>query len=894
MSDRLIDRCTGFAHAGRAALAWVHDAENADYVGQARQAVLDRSLRKYVRRAEKLGAAAASHMAVSVYGPSQNGKSFLISVLARPQGGLLIADYAGPDGQMDYISQINPAGEGESTGLVTRFTLQKPLTPEGFPIPLTLLSEADILQTIANSFFNDGDESEEPLTPEQLQAHIDAFASQADGGALPGLTPDDVWEIADYFDRNFKANTYADRLTGFWPDAARIAPRLSRDRRAQFFAILWGKHDEFTTLYRRLGAALDKIGHPSALYTGTDALIPRDTSIIDVAVLRHLGKPDEQPLGVRTPAGQTLQLGRGEVCALAAELVLPMRDEPDPMFAHTDLLDFPGARNRFTYNFAAEFRNPDADRLPNLFLRGKVAFLFDRYVEAQAINAMLLCIRDSNMEAKDLPGLVENWIAMTQGRTPEERAQIACILFFVMTFFDKHLTDSAAGADDTERFNKRVFMSLLEKFRKSEGWVDHWAPDQPFDNCFWVRNPNFWVEALFDYEKHEDGRTTETLKPEKVARIGELKDGCLKAPNVRAHFRDPEAAWDAAMAENDGGVTYLVSHLKAVCQPGAKARQIDGQMRILEKDLLDALGEFHVSDDLLERRAKAEEAANAVIDGLEIARENRSFSSLIAALMVDQDTVMDRMAQLPSKVRIGTGAPDAAPRPGNGNGNGHGAAAAPARPGRPMRPGGPRPEAAPAPVVVEAAPINEVRTLSREAFQAETAMAVWAERLEALKSDTRFIRGLGMTPDAIATLVAELQKAARRLALESQMVTALAELKFGLTLAQQARPSSLQATEMINRFVTTLGNTQEDLTQRAKVPTEDGDRPVFKPKPQIDDAQRLPDQPRPALDAFWTDWVYALYALFTDNAMDGQDDRGEQNLRLGQIIAAISEKRGQL
>ena len=118
-------------------------------------------------------------MSVSVFGPSQAGKSFLVSVLARPSEGRLVADFPGPGGQLDYISEINPEGEGESTGLVTRFTMTKEPMPEGFPIQLNLLSEADVARTIINSFYMDGDQSEPAPDAAGLNAHIEAFKSKA-------------------------------------------------------------------------------------------------------------------------------------------------------------------------------------------------------------------------------------------------------------------------------------------------------------------------------------------------------------------------------------------------------------------------------------------------------------------------------------------------------------------------------------------------------------------------------------------------------------------------------------------------------------------------------------------------------------------------------------------
>ena len=84
-------------------------------------------------------------------------------------------------------------------------------------------------------------------------------------------------------------------------------------------------------------------------------------------------------LPVRTAAGQDAQLNRAVITALAAELVFPMEEQPSPFFAETDLLDFPGARNRFELPLSITLKNPE-EAVTNMLLRGKVAYLFDRFI----------------------------------------------------------------------------------------------------------------------------------------------------------------------------------------------------------------------------------------------------------------------------------------------------------------------------------------------------------------------------------------------------------------------------------------------------------------------------------------------------------------------------------
>jgi hypothetical protein len=71
---------------------------------------------------------------------------------------LRAAGYLRPE--VDFIADINPYGDKEATGLVTRFTVKKPKTPPGFPVFLRLLTQSDLIKILANSYFSDADQQE--------------------------------------------------------------------------------------------------------------------------------------------------------------------------------------------------------------------------------------------------------------------------------------------------------------------------------------------------------------------------------------------------------------------------------------------------------------------------------------------------------------------------------------------------------------------------------------------------------------------------------------------------------------------------------------------------------------------------------------------------------------
>lgn len=895
MTDQnaIAERCNEVSALSRKALEWVMDDANTESVALERK-TLNQLLRKSARRAERLARSAQTKMSVSVFGPSQAGKSFLVSVLARPSEGRLVADFNGPGGQLDYIREINPEGEGESTGLVTRFTMSKDVMPDGFPIQLNLLTEADVARTIINSFYMDGDQSEPAPESSDLTAHLEAFKSKVGGADVAGISYEEVLEIQEYIQTAFGRTAYAAALKPFWDDAALMAPRMSIPDRAAFFEILWGGHEPFTQLYVQLAEALAKIDHAEVVHTPLNALIPRETSIIDVKALHGLFNGDaSDTLQVRTSSGKVTDLPRSIVCALAAELVFPMLEEPSPIFGETDLLDFPGARNRFEQPLSKTLADPETT-LTQLLLRGKVAYLFDRYVENQEITSMLLCVPDSNMETLDLPGLVDNWIALTHGNLPKLRNNVDCILFFVLTKFDKHLGESAAGGGEATRFERRMQASLLEKFgRSKDGWVENWTPGVPFKNCYWLRNPNFFVEGLIDYD---DQQRELGIRTEKADRVAELKKGCLEAESVQNHFKDPEAAWDAALSLNDGGVSYLTQELTAVCVPDSKVRQLGAQIDKVANDIAMSLSPYHVSDDVEQRIEDKRNSAAEIIDGLELTLQSHRFGAFLGALCVDQDAVQDRISRVPSSIRISNAVIATTAESTRKTGP----AASPARPMRPGRPGRPaRPTAsavattATADDAVQTQVSNGIRTMVPEEFQANTAIDIWVERLTEFREDESLLSSLSLSSATANDLVNELIYGLRRTDVPGDIMRQLKAIDYGLTVDKQAAPAAIVCSEAINSFIQTLGTAKLSANERPVVELADGTlRPVFSDRPTSDNAFDLPAEQRAAAQETWTDWVYTLEALFIGNAKD--TDAGEinidQNLALGKILSGLAEE----
>ncbi len=882
-NERVAATCRQTADAAMRAVAWFQD--NPDKVRQ-EQASLVREFRKYALSARKLEAAATRPMCVGVFGPSQAGKSYLISALARRGTDPLMAKFADRPEGVDFVREINPEGGQESTGLVTRFTIRDVEAPAGASVALRLLSQTDIAKILGNTYLSDIAVSEhQAVDPQKVRDVIEAASRSAQPAPVDPLTADDIYEMQEYFEKQFKGLPLISALgSSYWSTAAELAPRLPVAARAQLFALLWGELEPFTTIFRDLYGALDQLGFPATAFCAVDGgLLPRATSIIDVNSLSGLGQSGADTLEVLSPSGRRAMLARPAVTALIAELTIVMKDKPWDFFDHTDLLDFPGARSRENIEDVAAFMaGPDA--LRSLFLRGKVAYLFDRYCAEQELTSMLLCIGPSNQEVRTLPAMIKDWIDSTHGPAAADRVAQQTALFLVLTKFDAEFSEKAGESrDSVERWTTRLNASLLDFFGKAHDWPREWVPGEPFRNSYWMRNPNYKAKEILDYD--EDGVET-GLRGGEEQRIARFREDYLSNPVVQAHFADPARAWDEAFRLNDGGISYLATSLEPVCNPGIKRRQIEGRLGQQAQAMRDKLARYFQSGDLAEQRRKRVAAATAVIRHLAVSVEAQRFGHLMRAVQVNDADLADLYYEL--EIR------GDAPAAGEGE----------EPPRRVITVGqsvdadsllsdvlGDDEDLGDAGPVEDLAPPAPAPGAVDKAEQfADAVIEHWITDSRQIAETPRVCTFLRMSPASMSVLVSELIAGADRLAVRDEIARKVRRaLSFRMKIEQARAKSALVAATTLNGYVNWLGYDRLAPEKRPTVGRGDDQRMIFAVPAVNDDPLVLPDQPTPYDRIQYADWMRAFRQLVEDNAssLDGVAVDVEQNDRLARLLSSL-------
>lgn len=891
MQAELKRTCGNALELAQQSLAWISDATNAERVGTNFRGA-EQQIKKSVIAARKAHAAVDRPMCVGVFGPSQAGKSYLVSVLARDKDNPLMARFGDLGRDVDFIREINPGGDRESTGLVTRFSIRQEPSPAGSPVVLRMLSETDIAKILGNSFFLDGEPKKRPpLKPEAVLAVLETARARIGAQTSRGMNEEDIWDLQDYFEKQFSGLSYIETLSAYWQTASELAPRLSVAHRAELFSVLWGSIPQFTAVYIELASALERLGFPTEAYCEIDALIPREKSIIDVATLSGLGDADQvEDLAVRPMSGSAIKLARSVVTALAAELRIAIADQPWPFFEHTDLLDFPGARSRQKVDFETFFEDkPDA--LQDLFRRGKVAFLFDRYVAEQEISSILLCIKPSNQEVIELPDMIDRWIQTTHGATPADRARAETSLFLVLTMMDQHFTEKAGedGNNPSDRFKARLGSSLTSYFGKAHKWPFEWTPGRPFNNTFWLRNPNFKAEFLIRYSGNQELEILE----EKIAKVAGLRKAYLEVDEVQQHFHDPARAFDEALKLNDGGVTYLAQNLAAICRPEIKFNQIRERILAITQDIRRVVSPYFVDGDINKRLEEREEVSGRILSGLSEAWDRNQFGSAIRMLQISQNGISEHLHIAYGSRLRGISASEesraGAEKPGKKQ------SGPPLPKSAPPLPGSTKKAAATAAVATTATSAVPQKAMAKETYLARAAVGHWTENLYALTRNDEALSTLGLDAETAGELITELVTGARRSDLESRIAIDLQKLT-GNAIERSdilLEKAGFFATSHINRFASTLGFEALPEDKRPKAPdgVDGGTVTVFANRPSFSNCDALPSEKRSFAYLALSEWMYAFHQLVIDNVTSGEGFtvNVEQNERLRTILAGLSD-----
>lgn len=694
-------------------LRWIKNHRPEHYEQRFLQLVEER------RKLRKIAEAEREKPAIAAYGESQKGKSYLIgNLLQKQKSPFMVKDEKGCF--VNFVDRVNPIGDRkEATGVVTRFT---PFNVEGsaerysaqHPVIVKLFSPASVATILCDSYYNDlldkqfyADEEIKSVAERIYTQYKDMPESSQNV-----LTEDDILDIKAYLQKYVK-DAQGILRSGFFENLALVIRRVPQGDWADVLKYLWHENCTITQLFARLLDASRKLGFAHEVYVDFAAVMhlgDNKNTIMSVDCLNGLDDTSwslTTDVYLRQAEGFTLvsNFPKCELCALCAETIFKIEpeymndedkyyydaarcDEPGylpattngklpgsvkkDLLGDTDLLDFPGARNRLKVmeNFLTKVDSEaGASNLVQMLLRGKVAYLFNNYSESRIINILLFCHDSDQPNVNDMYRMINDWVEKYVGANSDARRQTinSCggvsPLFVVGTKFnmdmiEKHKEDGDSEVALNGRWYGRFMKVLYTQSFKAESmdWFNNWdAQGCTFKNTFLLRDYKYSGcdgsgNNLYEGYNENDENPRETalhLSPEFYAR---LRDTFVSNPDVKKFFADPAKSWDVAATLNNDGALYIIERLAVVARKMGVTRneQFIMEEEDIRRRIVSIMKEYYVSDDTAELLDENVRKANEIFREMEFTCQAKPeyFGHMIKTLQLTEAESFKRLHQL--------------------------------------------------------------------------------------------------------------------------------------------------------------------------------------------------------------------------------------------------------
>lgn len=548
------------------------------------------NLIKIRRKLNTIDNALNYNASAALYGESQVGKSYLVKNLLSDLNGKFLVQDIGQNIYYDYLEEINPKGGGvEATSLVTRFTTNTDIINQDYPIKINILSPKDVTLFLIDSCLSELKKSLLPFKTEQIKnivkELVKEYGSRQDVQSF--FNEDDIYNIKDYLENHFKFEVLTNNLNDadFWNDISYIIKKINYDEWYKVCQIFWANNSSINEIFNRQIKGLQRLQFSLFAFIKFKAVLRKHGTLIDVERLHSLNlNGQEDPMtGVSEPLHEvevffpetnaTIKVEKNILCALISELVfkLDAKLANDKTFLNnTDLLDFPGARSREAIEDYAI-----AESVSSMILRGKVAYLFNKYSSEYLISNLLFCNKSAQVDVTYLPSLLNTWISNFIGQNRKERQDLLnnskiAPLFMIYTWFNNDLgydsTNDKSKSDLDQKWHKR-FIRIFKKglVTDSYNWDVNWAEKEFFNNNYMLRDPKYSgndVSGANNIFKIVQSKEIENVVPENYPNYWkDLKDTFINYEFVKKHFENPELTWQESATPNQDGTIPIIRNL---------------------------------------------------------------------------------------------------------------------------------------------------------------------------------------------------------------------------------------------------------------------------------------------------------------------------------------------
>jgi hypothetical protein len=621
------------------------------------------------RQLKKIHFALEENCSAAAYGESQVGKSYLMSsLLSTNKDQLRISDGAG--GVFSFIDDMNPSGgntsKEESTGVITRFTAHTDNEKMKNYVKIRTLSIVDIILFLSDAYYKDVKINTSTVLDKN---EINEQLSQA-LITLKGTTPqyfiseDDIYDIQDYFSSLIGNNAVNVINSNFCKEVSPVIKYVAVENWGAIFSLLWNRNEKITELFNSIIKEFEKLNFEPIIYVPFDAVLRNKGTILSVSWLDSVCDKKRLPSEnvectskVYDPDGNVLdaEFSKAYLSALTAELTFVLPDgvqDSKPFLQKLDLLDFPGARRRESIH-----EENVGKELSNMLRRGKVAYLFNKYSRSLRINVVLFCQHQDMTGQSEIGESLNDWILENVGDSPEKRGTYikstngVSPFFIIATKFNTDLkwTNEIEGKSQlSDRWKTRFLKTLSDEVVKPKtySWFDNWVDpsagfnSEKFQSIYMLRD-FFWSrdQQIFSGYKEGVSDEIEEVIPEEYPAYREhLKRSFTDLPFVKAHFADPEKAWNDAATLNNDGSKAIIDDLSSISSSldDARYKKYFGELQAIKSSVKSKLVAYHIPEDQVNKKNYAKRVAGEVRLSLDFlfGKDSSALGKIINEFMV--------------------------------------------------------------------------------------------------------------------------------------------------------------------------------------------------------------------------------------------------------------------
>lgn len=615
---------------------------------------------------------------IAIFGQSQVGKSYLVQNLAKPFNSKYLKIKVGQGiDDINFLTEMNPDGGKESTGLVTRFTTKEVEEDKDFPFKIDFFSQLDIAAVFINAFWSDlkdFDESVYDIEKEELKI---LWNELSENKRQPGATDDEVYFFQEYVLEHFKDSPLIRELVkaGYFTDLIAKLSFVPYDRRWEILHFLWGQNSFFTHQFKKLSEGIRELDFEKNGRVGLSALTPNTETILDVERVREiLDKQNQVFLEIKLKDGRKVKLLRSIVSILTKEVQLQLsksfaEDEPQAFLNHSDLLDFPGSKSREKIPLNV-FNNNSTEQKLQLLIRGKVSYLFDSYTNKLGVSTLLYCMDNNPPEEKEAPNRLYKWLEKYVGKNKEDRTltlsktkeilndakeevDTVSPLLVIFTKFNVEIDKVLPGKENSiethdSKWQARFKENFLDFMQRpvDDKWLVNWTKDQAnFKFVFPIRDPLY---SQSTFEGFDSIGKEERIRPEREIAMQALETSFTGSKIVNDHTLSSTTIWDEICSPNGTGIRFLSKNLQNSAHPIVTETRLTLELERIQKELMDLLIPYQVSGNLSEDLKKAKKkGAVAFASLVKLANKpNEPLSGILSELVVSDTELWNLLYDL--------------------------------------------------------------------------------------------------------------------------------------------------------------------------------------------------------------------------------------------------------